>query len=29
VLGYAGFAEDEIFRAVERLARAFGARGGD
>jgi GntR family transcriptional regulator / MocR family aminotransferase len=27
VLGYAGFAEDEIFRAVERLEGAFAARG--
>jgi hypothetical protein len=29
VLGYAGFAEDEIFRAVERLEGTFAARGGD
>jgi GntR family transcriptional regulator/MocR family aminotransferase len=29
VLGYAGFAEDEIFRAVERLEGAFAAWGGD
>ena len=29
VLGYAGFAEDEIFRAVERLEGAFVARDGD
>ena len=29
VLGYAGFAEDEIFRAVEKLEGAFVGRGGD
>jgi DNA-binding transcriptional MocR family regulator len=29
VLGYAGFAEDEIFRAVERLEGAFAARRRD
>ncbi len=27
VLGYAGFTEDEILRAVERLEGAFAARG--